>query len=409
MSLYYFHGKNETPKVRYAFDASMLAPESGKTDDYGIQVDTLNGHATLRLTYFKTVDSNAQSGSGAADPLGNNGYYLYLLPAWGAADAAASGLEPTAPGGGGTFATNTGDVAAQAAAVADFKANFAKYFPQSFFDAYGLGVNVNAITTGDWANVYNSPGTYPYPWTIANTGGGKINGSFPIITGDVESKGYELEATVRPISNWDIYFSATKINAVQTALGAANSAFIEKEHEFFTGPAGVLPLWGYWNGPGGGTSTLQSYFLQNIWSAYQLQSAQTGSQQPEIRKWSFKGITNYTFKNGFLKGVNVGGGVRWSSKPILGYGITQITTPAGLAWTMDVTKPLYGTIDEHADLWIGYQRKLSAGIDWRIQVNVYNVGEKPHLVPVSVEPDGTYAQQRIEMGQRWEVTTKFMF
>ncbi|HVU34969.1 MAG TPA: TonB-dependent receptor plug domain-containing protein [Opitutaceae bacterium] len=429
VSLYYFRGNNETPKIRYAFDTSALPAESGRTDDYGVQLDTLNGHATIRLTYFKTLDQNAQAGSGAADPLGNNGYYLYLLPAWGAADAAASGLAvaayPAAANDGG-FTSHPDDSSntihnLQVAAVNDWKANFAKIFPQSFFDAYGMGVNVNAITTGNWANVYNQPNAVPvtYPWNIANTGGGKINGSFPIISQDIESKGYELEATVRPVDNWDLTFNASKIDAYQTALGAADSAFIEKEYQFFNGPAGNLPLWGYW---GGGvdtsttpysmplTSTLKGYFIQNIWSAYQLQTAQTGAAQPELRKWNFKAITNYRFVSGALKGFNIGGGVRWASKPILGYGISQFTDPTGATgWIMDVKKPIYGTIDEHADMWVGYQRKLNERLTWRVQFNVRNLGERPHLVPVSVEPDGTWAQERIETGETYELTTKLMF
>ena len=283
-------------------------------------------------TYFKTLDDNAQAGSGAADPPGNNGYYLYLLPAWGAADAAASGMQ-LAGINTYSFAQNSGNVAGQAAAVAAFQSSFAKYFPQSFFDAYGLGVNVAALASGNWTNIYNNPAGFaanPYPWTIANTGGGKINGSFPIITNSVESKGYELEATVRPVSNWDLTFNATKINAEQTALGTADSAFIANEYKFFSGPAGVLPLWGYWGGAGGGTSTLDSYFMQNIWSAYQLQQALTGTMQPELSEWNFKAITNYTFTKGALRGLNVGGGVRWASKPILGYGITQYTDSLGM-------------------------------------------------------------------------------
>ena len=70
VSAFYFHGNNETPKVRYAFDSSLLPSETGKTDDYGIEVDTLNGHATLRLTYFKTLDDNAQAGSVRRIPSG---------------------------------------------------------------------------------------------------------------------------------------------------------------------------------------------------------------------------------------------------------------------------------------------------------------------------------------------------
>ncbi|HTZ21589.1 MAG TPA: TonB-dependent receptor plug domain-containing protein [Opitutaceae bacterium] len=429
VSLYYFHGNNETPKIRYAFDASLLPNETGKTDDYGIQVDTLKGHATIRLTYFKTIDQSAQAGSGAADPLGNNGYYLYLLPAWGAADAAASGMAVAAwpaaindwgftghPDDGSNTIHNL-----QVAAVNDWKTNFARYFPQSFFDAYGLGVNVNAVTTGNWLNVYNQPNASPitFPWYIANTGSGKINGSFPIVSQDITSKGYELEVTVRPVSNWDLTFNVSKVDAVQTALGSADSAFIQREYQFFNGPAGNLPLWGFW---GGGvntattpyslppTSTLKGYFLQNIWSAYQLQTAQTNTMQPELARWNAKGITNYTFKTGSLKGFNVGGGLRWASKPILGYGISQFTDPLGnIGWIMDVKKPLYGKIEEHADLWVGYSYKLSSKLDWKIQLSISNVGESPHLVPVSVEPDGTWAQQRIEMGQTYLITNTIRF
>ena len=430
VSAYYFRGNNETPKIRYAFDASVLPSEKGRTDDYGVQVDTLNGHATLRVTYFKTLDQNAPAGSGAADPLGNNGYYLYLLPGWIVGDAASNaiglaGQDQTGsswfwnwannagvPGVGyGDYSSsaflNSSQTIAEKAAIASFQQNFAKYFPQSFFDAYGMGVNVAAVTAGNWANVYNQPNAFPYPWVIANTGGGKINGSFPIITQDIESKGWELEATVRPISNWDLTFNASKVNAVQTALGAADSAFIQKEYQFFSSPAGQMPLWGGTNAAGG---RVYDYFIQNIWSAYQLQSAQTGAAQPELRQWNFKGITNYTFNKGFLRGVNVGGGVRWASKPILGYGISQVTDPLGnKSWIMDVTKPLYGTIDEHFDAWIGYQRKLTSKIDWRIQLNISNVGEQPHLSPVSLEPDGSWAQVRIEEGQTFEISNKFMF
>lgn len=407
VSLFYFHGHNETPKVRYAFDATQLPNETGKTDDYGIEVTTLHGHATIRLTRFKTLDLNGEVGSGAADPLGNNGYYLYLLPAWGAADAAASGMQLAGMNTNG-FAQNSGSIADQTAAVAAWKANFASYFPQSFFDSYGLGVNVAALTSGNWTDVYNNPSAFaanPYPWTIANTGGGRINGSFPIITQNIKSKGYELQVVVRPINNWDLKFNATKVSADQTSLGSQDSAFINKEYQFFTGPAGDLPLWGYWGGAGGGSSTLHSYFVQNIWSAYLLQEAQTGTMQPELPKWQFNAVTNYTFDKGPLKGFNIGGGFRYYSKPILGYGITEVNGQ----WTMDAHKPLYGPIAEHFDAWIGYQHKLSSKLTWKIQLHVYNVGEQPHLVPVSVEPDGTYAQQRIEVGQTWEVTNTIMF
>lgn len=414
LSLHYFHGENGTPKVRYGFDAQQLPNESGKTDDLGFRLDTLGGKATLRVTYFKTIDKNAQATSGAADPLGNNGYYLYLLPAWGAAGAAATGMYIADPNNnGGSFTQLSGTTAAtqlQIDAVADWKANFANYFSQSFFDSYGLGVNVDAITSGNWASVYNNPSVYPYPWVIANTGGGKVNGTYPIISQDVESKGWEIEATVRPVDNWDLTFNVSKVNAVQTALGQSTVDFIEKQYEFFKGPAGQLPLWGYWNGSYSSSSTLYAYFMQNIYSAYLLQTAQTGSAQPELRNWSFKAITNYTFTTGRLKGFNLGGGYRWSSKPILGYGITEVADELGnKMWIMDVAKPIEGWDDQHFDFWVGYGRKLTDKIDWRIQLNIQNVLESARLAPISVQPDGTVAQWRILQGQSFTLTNTFKF
>ena len=88
----------------------------------------------------------------------------------------------------------------------------------------------------------------------------------------------------------------------------------------------------------------------------------------------------------------------------------DLTDPTGAkSWIMDVHKPLYGKVDEHCDFWIGYQRKLTSKLDWRIQLNISNVGEKPHLTPVSVEPDGSWAQQRIQMGQSYLLTNTIKF
>jgi len=414
VSLHYFHGNNGTPKIRYGFDATQLPNESGKTDDFSVQLDSFKGRVSIRATYFKTIDKNAAATSGAGDPLGGNGYYLYLLPAWGAADAAATGMyiaDPTNNGGSFTSVSGTSAATAlQIAAVADWKANFGKTFTQEFFDAYGLGLNVNAITNGNYSQVFSNPSIYPYPWNIANTGGGHVNGTWPIISQDVESKGWEIESTLRPVNNWNITFNISKVNAVQTALGQSTVDFILKQKTFFDGPAGLLPLWGYWGGVHSDANSLRYTFYQNIWSAYLLQTAQTGTAQPELRNWSAKAITNYSFVSGALKGFNVGGGFRWSSKPILGYGISQVTDNLGnQLWLQDVNKPLRGTTDQHFDFWVGYERKVSSKLTWRIQLNVQNALEKARLAPVSLEPNGDVAQYRIMQGQEWWLTNTFKF
>lgn len=401
VSLFYFHGENETPKVRYGIDGQMLASESGRTNDYGVQLDGFNGRATLRFTVFKTEDNNAQASYG--QPLGAAGWLIDSLPSW-TLTMAASGImasQGTPPDTGNSWLWGWGQTnPALAARIATAIRNeFPKLFPQSYWDQYGMPVSVAAIQAGDWANVVSN-GAGPYPWSINNTH--LIHGVQPIIDQNIISKGYEMEAILRPLKGWEVSFNASKVKAYQTSLGAGADRYLN----------GMARLWldtDIGNTPEWGGGPIRNEFMSGIWAPYLTQVALTGTEQPELRKWNFKAITNYTFSRGALNGLNIGGAYRWASKPILGYGIKRTTLFGNTAWISDVNQPRYGTMDSHFDLWIGYQRKLSEKLDWRVQINLRNVGEVVHRTPISVEPDGTWAQQRIVNGQTFEVSNKFMF
>ena len=73
------------------------------------------------------------------------------------------------------------------------------------------------------------------------------------------------------------------------------------------------------------------------------------------------------------------------------------------------TASSWGPPDEHFDLWVGYQRPLTPKIDWRVQLNLRNVGENVGLTPISYQPDGSIAQQRIQEGMTYDLSMKFMF
>jgi hypothetical protein len=150
--------------------------------------------------------------------------------------------------------------------------------------------------------------------------------------------------------------------------------------------------------------------MKNLWAPYNVQKALTGSDQPELRKWRFNGVTNYKFTRGFARGLNIGGAVRWEDKPTLGYGIHQTQIAAGQTlWISDVNQPLYGKTEKHFDLWAGYEHKLTDSIDWRVQLNLRNVGEGTSLVPIAKQPNGDVAQSRIQQGQTFELSTRFTF
>ena len=78
--------------------------------------------------------------------------------------------------------------------------------------------------------------------------------------------------------------------------------------------------------------------------------------------------------------------------------------------SFDLTKPYYGPSENYIDLWISYERKITKKINWTLQLNVYNVGKKDSLIPISVEPDGkTWAAARIAPTEQWELTNTFSF
>ncbi|MGH7996680.1 MAG: TonB-dependent receptor plug domain-containing protein [Opitutaceae bacterium] len=408
ISLYYFHGNNETPKVRYSIDGSPLPSETGKTDDYTIRFDALHGHATLKLTAFKTVDDNATASYG--QPLGAEGYLIDSLPTWtlGFAAAGEAAVHTPASEYPADFASNSwlwGWATSNPAAADQIGAAIQKYFPtlfpQSYWNQYGLPVSMANVAAGNWMQVFTNQDS-PLVWNVNNSH--LIHGVNPTIDQNIESKGYELEATIRPVLNWDLTFNASRVNAFQTALGADAANYLNGlANIFLNTPIGLTPMWG---GALGGVS---QQFLSGLWAPYLEQVALTGTQQPELSKWNFRGVTTYTFDRGWMRGIDVGGAYRWQSAPILGYGIEQSTILGTQAWINDVNKPLYGLSDYHFDAWIGYQHKVTSTVDWKLQLNLQNVGEKPHLTPVSVEPDGTFAQQRIEEGQVWQLTNTFTF
>lgn len=413
VSLYYFHGANETPKVRYALDGSQLPNESGKTDDYSIQFDGLKGRLSVRLTYFKTVDKNAQASYG--QPLGNLGYYIDAIPqytvlmyAYGVVRNAMTPEQVPAnwdgwmkeswgnwPGGW------INDHPAEAAAVGQaLRTDFIKMFPQSYWDAYGYKIDVAAIQRGDWQHIVKNSNL---PWFNDVGGSHQIHGEYAIIDQNLESKGYEVEATIRPLKNWDITFNGSKVNATQTGLGEAASRYLTGMADLFLG--GPLQHAGIW----GGYDGAKNMFMQGLWAPYLTQVALTGSDQPELRKYHFNIISNYKFDRGFAKGFNVGVAYRWQSKNILGYGLHQTTIYGESAWIADVSQPIYGPTDSHVDFWVGYEHKLTPTINWRVQLNVRNVTEHAGLVPISVEPDGSVAQSRIKQGQTYDLSCKFLF
>ena len=68
-----------------------------------------------------------------------------------------------------------------------------------------------------------------------------------------------------------------------------------------------------------------------------------------------------------------------------------------------------GPKESTVDLWVGYERKLSKRLTWRIQLNARNVLGNNDLIPITVQPDGSPGASRIPEPKVFSLTNTFKF
>lgn len=384
----------------------------GKTKDYGFVLNTLDEKITLKVTWYKTEVSNATlSGDNAG--FSSSLYYVWALPYWGATHALAAldGIANVRQGDWGwpwngiaVDADGEPDNARIEEIVRDFFGNFP--LDQNFIDQYGLDMNADAMhaaASGSfdamWASVpgYGVDGQGASAIGLQPAYGGQLRdfGSAPVASVDTVSKGveYELSAMITP--QWNLIVNASKTTAQINSVSPTIQTWIDTYTEFVNGDAGLIKIWG--------GDTMRKVWQDQILAPYSVLQGQIGQQAPEVSPWRFNLVTNYAFNDGAFKGINIGAAYRWEDKRILGY---QYDADAD---TLDIDKPWYGDTSSHVDLWAGYEREISSNIDWRIQINLRNVGEDVGLVAVSRNPDGSNALSRIQEGMIWSITNTFSF
>ncbi len=396
---------------------NVIENPKGETTDYGVVVTTLNDKLTLKLNWYETKVANATLTSDSAGFGSGNLYYAWALPYWGATHALAA-LDGIAnpqlrQGSWGwpwnniaTLPDGSPDNARIGEIVRDFFTNFP--LDQRFSDEYGLGLDVARMRSSNMSDWYAAVPNYG-SGSIADGGDGASNlglqpayggnlrsfGTGPVATGDTTSKGVEIELTAQPTKDWSVTFNASQTKSYRTSISPAIDEWIQNYTEFMAGDAGLITLWG--------GDTMRKNWEDHILAPYSVLLSQIGLAAPEVPEWRYNLISNYAFSEGALKGANVGIAYRWEDKRILGYAYDD---DLGV---LDVNQPYYGPTDDHFDLWIGYGRKITKDVYWRIQLNMRNVGEKNHLVPVNINPDGEVALSRIQDGMGWQITNTLSF
>ena len=119
-----------------------------------------------------------------------------------------------------------------------------------------------------------------------------------------------------------------------------------------------------------------------------------------MREWRWNALTNYTFSEGKLKGLGVGGAVRWQDQAAIGF-LGAAPESDGIVRSLDANKPVYDRARFAVDLSASYGFRLFKDrVRAKVQLNVRDVLENGRLQKVAINPDGsTYAYRIID--PRW--------
>ncbi len=447
ISLFYNRGQNfKADASRLSLAGLPIPNATGQTKEYGVVITTLADKLSLKVAKFKTKVKNAtlaDTSGNSIGGLGANGYFLADGSIWGYAwatslqdgilgrtpsqnaknyydYAAADGFTRDTPASnaaadaynlnGGTSPTGRTFIGGTAIVNAWLKAPF----PATFFSSYALTPDLNPTLGSKTGNLRDS---YPSGYAGENgpvPGGGSSFGNHQT-TVDNLSDGTEVELTFQPVKTWNITVNYSKVHATHENIDPVSKAFIGSMTKFMNGPGGQVREW--FNGG----NTLGAQWNASIVAHYTVELNHHGHDAPEVSPWRHKVISSYTFDHGFLKGVMIGGAFREEAGRIIGYhfdpnfknansddpdyAAVAFLTKGGL----NVDQPFKGENEHHFDAWVGYSRKVTQKINWRIQLNVRSVGENDRLIAARINPDGNVALARIVQGMGWQLTNTFDF
>ncbi|OIR08214.1 ferrichrome-iron receptor precursor [mine drainage metagenome] len=357
---------------------NAIADPSGKTHDAGVGIGFLGQKIVFKVNHFDTRISNASMNGLSTWDLGASVLWNWEFDQFYKNSYGQSWQNAFLPINGQTAEQAA---AQQAAAVAAVDQMATDPLVQKFIKAWKV---TNSGTS--WQTV---GGSYNPPAGFAQTQ-------------DTESKGWEYELTANVTNNWTVTANASRATATTSNIGGtALNEWVNHWNSLMQGPAGDIRLW--W---GGSTTTSRSDFTGTFMSGWSLAQLGAGADVSELRPWHFNLVSNYYFSRTFLKGLNIGGAYRWSSRDVLGY---PTTLDSNNVYHFDLTHPFYGRKETAVDLWTGYDFKPGKKTKWHVQLNVRNAFASKQLIPITVEPDGTPAAYKIPEPLDWQLTVRVSF
>lgn len=363
LSVYYNASRNFQPLAgRIDVNANPLPPPEGETEEYSALLSTRDQKYSLRVTRYETDITNGTS-------TGSIGNMWALEQVLGALPNSPANLLRDFRSGRVPLDSYSTDLAAQTMlteqimpAWFQFERDLLAQFPDYVHS--WMGDDTTWGTDSDEFVTSAAPAGFSY-------------------TENSHSEGWEFEFTANPLQNWRIMANASQTEASRSEVpGVAFKAVADFiDEQFMTTDAGMAPIW--WHGNTFGQRNFGPY-PWNFRPDYLKLKALNGQSNPEVREWRFNLVTSYDFTTGKLSGAGVGGAYRWEDDAVIDYA-PMVLEDGTNAINLDAPFRVDG--NEAVDLWVSYRFKLSERINWRIQLNVYNVFGKNELVPVTASVD----------------------
>jgi iron complex outermembrane receptor protein len=169
-------------------------------------------------------------------------------------------------------------------------------------------------------------------------------------------EGYELNLTANPTRNWSLSANFSFTDGMVSNVAPEVKQWIADHMPFLQTPA-------YQNVVTGNAAMSVAAVIEDFFEYHQGQLDSEGLVLPGNRKYKANLFTAYTFSQGRLKGLRVGGGYTWQSK-----------MPVGLVNVSDLR---YGNALWNTNAMVSYRFRNIPRLEWiknlRLQLNVYNV------------------------------------
>ncbi len=213
-----------------------------------------------------------------------------------------------------------------------------------------------------------------------------------------KSRGLEWEAIYNPAKNWRLMLNVAKQETLFTGAGADIVAYANLRRPFWQ------KIYDLPRGLGG--IPFGQWYESVLEVPLRTLTSQDGRVSPEQRKWRANLVTNYEFSADRLRGVGVGGALRWQDKAAIGY---PLKTNADGKLVSDVENPHFAPAELNGDVWLSYSRRLRGNLDWSVRLTVRNILRDRDLIPISSQPEGSIAQVRVAPPLTWEIKNTLAF